>query len=397
MEFTVGEKYTRASIQETLNVPEDKRGGDWATGYTRFDGEMFIFSNVGAPGRTGHDYQNYWDGAELVWSAKTRSKPGQPLIEFMTTPGVRVHVFHRGADRDPFTYAGLGHAVEVRPTSPVVIRWAFEVADWADAMLGRDAIARLLAKNGFEVSAPGVKTQLARRGSIELYLKVDSRSWVVVVNPMYESCVTKLKAIDGVHRPTDRFFYHNSTMRHFPKRLAGGADEIPYGLDFDVSGPRAFEQFLSVLEDPKNLVASRVPPAGEEKDPATETEALRAARLGQQKFRADLLEKYAGRCALTGIDIPELLRASHIKRWADSTAKERHDPNNGLLLAIHVDGLFDRGLISFGKNGSILVSSKITTETLALFGIGAELRIQGLSVENHGYLTEHHKRYGYVR
>src|ERR1700694_2021399 len=56
MEFEVGRQYTRAQVQDALNVPEDQRDGDWLTGYTRFNDELFVFCNVGTAGRTGHDY-----------------------------------------------------------------------------------------------------------------------------------------------------------------------------------------------------------------------------------------------------------------------------------------------------------------------------------------------------
>ena len=48
----------------------------------------------------------------------------------------------------------------------------------------------------------------------------------------------------------------------------------------------------------------------------TEVEALVRRRLGQTEFRAGLLDYWQGRCAVTGIAQPELLRASHIKPWA---------------------------------------------------------------------------------
>jgi putative restriction endonuclease len=77
-------------------------------------------------------------------------------------------------------------------------------------------------------------------------------------------------------------------------------------------------------------------------DPKTESEAMRAVRLGQQNFRRDLLSFWDGKCALTGLNFPELLRASHIKPWRDCDPRERLDPDNGLLLAVHIDGLFDQ-------------------------------------------------------
>lgn len=86
----------------------------------------------------------------------------------------------------------------------------------------------------------------------------------------------------------------------------------------------------------------------------TERDVLTKARIGQGKFRADLVVSWGKgeRCALTGIAVPEMLIASHIKPWRDCTNEERLDPMNGLLLIAHVDKLFDRHLLSFKESRS---------------------------------------------
>ena len=67
---------------------------------------------------------------------------------------------------------------------------------------------------------------------------------------------------------------------------------------------------------------------------------------------------WGGRCAITEVTEPRLLRASHIKPWAKcETDAERLDVYNGLLLAAHLDAAFDAGLISFTDEGAILFSS----------------------------------------
>ncbi|MCL6327850.1 HNH endonuclease, partial [Pectobacterium polaris] len=80
------------------------------------------------------------------------------------------------------------------------------------------------------------------------------------------------------------------------------------------------------------------------------------ARLGQGDFRGGVLNKYP-KCPITGVSMPELLRASHIKPWRQSDNKERLDPYNGIMLSPHVDVLFDKGYISFSDDGSILIQS----------------------------------------
>jgi putative restriction endonuclease len=123
MIFEIGSRYTRNQIQDILSVPEQRRGGIWNTGYTRFNKEIYIFCNIDTAGRTGHDYPNRWDGRELIWYGKTGSHAGQPLIKEMISGFVPVHIFWRNQEYDVFTYAGIGQSVDVRDTSPVEIRW----------------------------------------------------------------------------------------------------------------------------------------------------------------------------------------------------------------------------------------------------------------------------------
>lgn len=107
---------------------------------------------------------------------------------------------------------------------------------------------------------------------------------------------------------------------------------------------------------------------------STSREALVHARLGQGKFREKLLELWSGSCAVSGCAIPELLRASHIKPWRDSTNRQRIDSDNGLLLEANLDALFDSGLIAFEDSGNMLVSGRVSTDEQKRLGIPRKLR-----------------------
>jgi HNH endonuclease len=100
------------------------------------------------------------------------------------------------------------------------------------------------------------------------------------------------------------------------------------------------------------------------------------ARLGQGKFRSDLDTIWQNTCAVTGCGIREVLRASHIKPWNQcSNKQERLTSDNGLLLAAHIDALFDEGLVSFDNLGSLLTSNKITKAECDRLGLaGGKLR-----------------------
>lgn len=93
--------------------------------------------------------------------------------------------------------------------------------------------------------------------------------------------------------------------------------------------------------------------------PSTEKEALVKARIGQGMFRSRVLQLWESRCAVSGVAVPEAIRASHIKPWKDCTDVERLDPYNGLPLVATLDALFDAGLIAFDSAGRMLISSRL--------------------------------------
>ncbi len=85
---------------------------------------------------------------------------------------------------------------------------------------------------------------------------------------------------------------------------------------------------------------------------STEAERLIVQRIGQNIFRDRLLTYWQGRCPLTGITDPDLLRASHIIPWKDcSNDAERLNIFNGLLLSALWDAAFDRGLVTLDDDG----------------------------------------------
>lgn len=89
----------------------------------------------------------------------------------------------------------------------------------------------------------------------------------------------------------------------------------------------------------------------------------RKERVGQAFFRQTLLASYNNRCCFTGIAIPELLRASHIKPWSKSNdINEKTNPQNGLLLNALHDVAFDKGYITITHDYRIIVSKILLSE-----------------------------------
>ncbi len=126
---------------------------------------------------------------------------------------------------------------------------------------------------------------------------------------------------------------------------------------------------------------------------ATEAERLAVQRVGQDVFRAGLMDYWDGKCAITGLAVRELLRASHIKPWADcETDAERLDVFNGLLLAPHLDAAFDGGLITVADEGMVIVSSLLTPTARELLGLVPRLRVERLANGHRRYLAWHRER-----
>ena len=123
--------------------------------------------------------------------------------------------------------------------------------------------------------------------------------------------------------------------------------------------------------------------------PATEKDALVKSRIGQGKFKKDLLVYWDSKCAVTGFSGEGLLRASHIKPWRDSNNIERLDKFNGLLLSPSYDAAFDGGYISFKSSGEIIISDQLSEQSPSLIGINPSAKIQNLNDKHHQHLEYH--------
>jgi hypothetical protein len=125
----------------------------------------------------------------------------------------------------------------------------------------------------------------------------------------------------------------------------------------------------------------------------TDRYALRKVRLAQAFFRDRQLERWNGRCCVTGCDVEPVLRASHIDGWAKSKDIEhRTGEDNGLLLVSTLDALFDRKLVSFDDHGRMQISKEIEGRTVPGVGDGMSI-CGGLFAEQRKYMRRHKKAF----
>lgn len=169
----------------------------------------------------------------------------------------------------------------------------------------------------------------------------------------------------------------------------------------DVNGKVAQKYLCEVSQEAASLLGElvgfnwQISPS-EEAIGATTALRLADARLGQGKFREDLIDHFGGACAVTGLAISCLLRASHIKAWTVSSNRERLDPENGVLLAAGVDAAFDRGYIGFCEEGRLLTKSTLNEAHRIALGIPVvpfNLPLKYLTQARQSYLAFHRSHF----
>lgn len=168
-------------------------------------------------------------------------------------------------------------------------------------------------------------------------------------------------------------------------------------LDRDVRGVRGYGALYAVLQRASaiartmpNRVADRFRQEAAKLPRSTEAERLVVQRVGQGLFRDALLDYWQGKCCVTGLTVSSLLRASHIKPWAKCESDdERLDVFNGLLLAPHIDALFDGGWISFSDKGHVVISAALPELAQVQLGISQDWMLRDLQTAHLPYLSIH--------
>lgn len=147
---------------------------------------------------------------------------------------------------------------------------------------------------------------------------------------------------------------------------ARGVEGLSNGSHLDEEVWNEFSKNLEFLEEESKRALLRFRGSEEENQqsfdlPMGTTVRMEAnARINQSFFREAVLSNYGGACCITGLAVPALLTASHIKPWKDSDPRtERTNPRNGLCLNALHDRAFDRGLITVTTDYRVIVSKQI--------------------------------------
>lgn len=240
-------------------------------------------------------------------------------------------------------------------------------------------LAKAATDHGFDLSPMEDGNWLLCRST-----QFPGRVWLTVTDGGYQLASDSPRIVEELAR--EGAYVEQSTS--LPSDAHGAAHLTEYGELYQLLGR------ISALANtaPDRLVEEYVA-ATQFLPESTEVERLVKQRVGQDIFRNALIAFWQGRCAVTGLDVVSLLRASHIKPWADCESnQERLDVFNGLLLAPHLDALFDGGWITFDEDGGLVKSPMLDNSVAQLLGVTSEMKLTHLATDHRPYL-EYYRQY----
>lgn len=241
--------------------------------------------------------------------------------------------------------------------------------------MGRVLIEKAAYENGWErtLSANGSSVVVASArhpANAEISLAGDEQYWVRVYSEPVTTEIARVWPVD----PSQRFKVESRTeLARLLQRAALLALALPPGAEAQYR-----EQVQHLAEQGLG-----------------ETEALRLTRqrIGQDVYRRALIDYWGGACAVTGIALPAVLRASHARGWAECESDaQRLDVFNGFLLVANLDALFDQGLVSFQDDGVIICSRQVSESSLNAMGLEADARLRWRANGHLPYLEWHRAR-----
>lgn len=258
-------------------------------------------------------------------------------------------------------------------------------------LLQRALIEKAGHDNGFEHVLPAASEGWVALGSarhpVEVMVQAATGSFAAKLSRCQPSLPGELtrsfpEAVQGAAPVGAAFVLLSETaLARWLRRAAALAQALP-------------DQAMTAFDVQVQAALAKLEPAAAKN---TEVQRLVRQRVGQQAFRHAMLDYWGGACAVTGVAVPQALRASHAKAWAlCATDAERLDVYNGFLLSANLDALFDAYLATFLPDGALVVSPAVPVAARVQLGMSPDLRLRWLDERHWPYLTFHRSQCGWV-
>lgn len=331
-EAIIVESKWRRHFDANLLAKAEKLLGEMRYPFKRFEGSV-----ADVPRTNPVQEESATSGRDVPDLEELASEP-------LSSTGMRINAFFKEVLNAPVANVRWSWgAVDERSRRVFLRLWRMDIANWE----GSQVIRVLGSRN---TNRPGWNERVRH---LEL-IRGGYRAYGVVCD--------KDSPEAGVIRDFDR-----DSLLHLGRVI--DRDGMAY---LEIAGIASVDT-LAQFRDSAGTVASDLREVAEAEVSPTTRAALVDARLGQGRFRRELLRRWNGACAVTACCVGAVLRASHCKPWSKSDNHERLDSNNGLILSANLDALFDAGLISFDETGKMLVSEVLSTREQDELGLPARL------------------------
>ncbi|MFV9473423.1 HNH endonuclease [Advenella sp. RU8] len=342
---------------------------------------------------SAYKYRTWWSPSETHTAARGWVKLGWKASVNMSTESVVFFKTSGSVDHRSFWWvnSGVSHKDQVSGgyiSCPIVRENDIQRPTWINIKyVQKNDVIFSYAQQ--EIKAIGItQTDCYEANIPKEYQKIHGERWEVKVE--WFELENGFKPKDFIEQILPLLPEKNSPLRTHaddPSKIGNGNQVYLCSISPDLASllyKLAYHEDAGVIEE---IVASEIE---KEKISNTEKESLIKSRLGQGKYRSELLA-IESKCRVTGIADERFLIASHIKPWAVASNSERLDPNNGLMLAPHIDALFDKGLISFSDNGKMLVKDQSVQSVLLSWGVDYKKKFGRFSQEQAHYLDYHRR------
>ena len=137
----VGKTYSRSEVFEILAGQSVQIGGNRSLGVVSEGRFVLGFANLGVPGKTGHDFPNFYDEEthHMDWFGQPNSHSKQPMMAALIERSRPLLMFTRYKTSDPFKFRGQAQ----------ILGWE----DRDDVVVSGSPIKAIAFKLGFDQSA----------------------------------------------------------------------------------------------------------------------------------------------------------------------------------------------------------------------------------------------------
>lgn len=232
----------------------------------------------------------------------------------------------------------------------------------------------VIPKSVFDVLVNSKKKTIENYGiSVEVSNKLKKLN-IFIPEPI------RTKSIQPPKQPIDNNGLADIQSATEQQRLS--SDEITSNIE--VKNFTEFENEVNNIEAEQKKLAEYMSP--------TEINVWVKRRIGQGPFRTALLQEFGNKCAISELSDARLLVASHIRPWSECDEGQHRDINNGLLLSVTWDALFDKNLISFNDDGTMLISELLDGNTLEKLGVSNKPSLPESYLKTRREFLEYHRK-----